>query len=98
MQHHGLLLEHPDDIQGPIDTFTGGPSLQTMNGDQWKIWRDLFNPGFSTAYITQLAPLVAQEAGVFCRLLREKAVEGRPFVLEKLTVRLTLDVIGGVVM
>lgn len=87
-------LDKPPVLSGPLEKLNGGPSLLTMHGDMWKRWRTLFNPGFSPAYIMALAPAVTQEVAVFNRLLRQRALEGKVFQLEDMTLKLTVDTIG----
>lgn len=91
-------LDKPANIRATIDIINGGPSLLTMYGSTWKKWRTLFNPGFAAGYITELAPAIANEVGVFCKLLQEKAEQGELFALEEHTLRLTFDVIARVTL
>lgn len=44
---------------------TGGPNLISMNGDEWKYWRSLFNPGFSTGAMLDNVPHVVDSVLVF---------------------------------
>ncbi|KAL2850257.1 cytochrome P450 [Aspergillus pseudoustus] len=95
-QIQALNLPKPDIVQKPLETITGGPSLNSMNGEVWKRWRALFNPGFNPTYIIGLAPGVVDEVEVFCAKLRERAGEGRGgeiFQLEELTMKYTVDTI-----
>ncbi|KAK8052472.1 hypothetical protein PG993_003857 [Apiospora rasikravindrae] len=98
VQVQALNLPKPETSRGPVDTITGGPSLTTMSGDVWKRWRTLFNPGFSSNYLLQLAPLVVKEVEVFCGLLREQARKGEMVQLEDFTLRLTVDLIAVVAL
>jgi len=91
-------LEKPPDLREPLDTLTGGPSLITMEGTAWKTWRSLFNPGFSTGYMIGIVPAIADEVAVFCKILRQKAIEGKVFQLEELSLKLTVDIIGSVAL
>jgi cytochrome P450 len=70
----------------------GGPSMISMNGDEWKLWRGLFNPGFSAANMTNYISYIVDCTETFARKLEEQAGKG-PFRLEDLTTRLTTDVI-----
>ncbi|KAK4646090.1 hypothetical protein QC761_207260 [Podospora bellae-mahoneyi] len=95
-----LNLIKPLILTKPLETIGGGPSLITMNGETHKKWRSLFNPGFSPSYLVGLAPMIAEEVAVFCRLLREQAGNKNAEVLklEDLTLRLTVDTIGAVAL
>ncbi|KAL2867518.1 cytochrome P450 [Aspergillus lucknowensis] len=97
-QIQSLNLTKPEILRRPLETITGGPSLISMHGETWKRWRALFNPGFNPTYLTGLAPLIADEVAVFCEKLRERARNGGMFLLEPLTLRLTVDTICSVTL
>jgi cytochrome P450 len=97
-QVEAAFLDKPDHINHNLDIINGGSSLQTMHGDTWKKWRSLFSPGFAAGYMTGLAPAIAEEVAVFCKLLQERATHGRMFLLEEHTLRLTFDVIARITL
>lgn len=97
-QVENAFLGKPVNISATLDIINGGPSLMTMHGSTWKRWRALFNPGFAAGYMTTLAPAIADEVGVFCDLLKNKATGGQLFTLEEYTLRLTFDVIARVTL
>lgn len=97
-QIQSLNLTKPDILRRPLETITGGPSLISMHGEAWKRWRVLFNPGFNPTYLTGLAPYIADEVSVFCEQLRKKAREREMFLLEPLTLKLTVDTICSVAL
>jgi cytochrome P450 len=70
----------------------GGASLISMNDKDWKYWRSLFNPGFSTAVMMSRVPLVVDAVKIFCEGLSAKAGNG-VFSLDDMTTRLTMDII-----
>ncbi|KAI1358335.1 putative cytochrome P450 [Xylaria arbuscula] len=70
----------------------GGPALISMNGDEWKYWRSLFNPGFSTGAMLNNVPHVVDSALVFREKLVENIGKGM-FSLDELTTNLTMEVI-----
>jgi cytochrome P450 len=74
---------------------TGKEDLVTMEGQNWKRWRSIFNPGFSGNRINTLVPGMVEKVQVFRNMLAEKAASGELFLLEKLTLNLTIDIIGG---
>jgi cytochrome P450 len=39
---------------------TGGPNFFTMFEEQWKPWREIFNPGFSASYILEQVSHIVQ--------------------------------------
>lgn len=72
---------------------TGGQSLVSMNGVEWKSWRSIFNPGFNPGHMLNLVPAVVDSVQFFCDKLRETAEAGKVHQLDILTSRLTTDVI-----
>lgn len=70
----------------------GGPNLVSMSGEEWKKWRNLFNPGFSATSMMDNMPHVIDKIEVFCEQLKQKVGKGM-FCLDDLTTRLTMDVI-----
>ncbi|TQN64091.1 Cytochrome P450 monooxygenase aflN [Colletotrichum shisoi] len=99
-QLDALPLAKGIDIIVPLEKVTGGRSLLTMKGDEWKHWRRLFNPGFSPGYMMGLAPAIADEVAVFRQKLLDICAGGQTkvFQLEDLTLRMTFDIIGSVVL
>ena len=72
--------------------------LVSLEGQAWKHWRNVFNPGFSASHLITLVPQIAQEVLIFCEILRERARAGEMFPLEEATVNLTMDTIGRVAL
>ncbi|KAK0377048.1 AflN/verA/monooxygenase [Colletotrichum limetticola] len=99
-QLDSLALGKGLDIIDPIEKVTGGKSLLTMKGDEWKHWRRLFNPGFSAGYMMGLTSVIADEVGIFRQKLLAKCTTGQSevFLLEDLTLKMTFDIIGSVVL
>lgn len=64
----------------------------SMNGDEWKTWRGLFNPGFSATSMTENVLHIVDYVLIFSELLKKKAGKGI-FCLDDLTTRLTMDII-----
>jgi cytochrome P450 len=75
-----------------MEPITGGPNLLTMNGDEWRRWRALFNPGFSTGAMLHNVPLVVDSVLTFREKLIEMIGKGH-FSLDDFASRLTLEVI-----
>ncbi|KAK7738318.1 hypothetical protein SLS53_006126 [Cytospora paraplurivora] len=71
---------------------TGGPNLITMNGDEWKYWRSLFNPGFSTGAMLNNVPHIVDSVLVFRKKLIRMIGKGM-FSLDELTTKLTMEII-----
>lgn len=79
-------------------TGQGGKVLVTLEGPAWKRLRAVFNPGFSLTHIMTLVPSIVEEMMVFKNILQSHAEKGDIFHLEELSLNLTIDIIGRVVM
>lgn len=75
-----------------------GMDLVTMEGDLWKYWRGIFNPGFSNSYLMTLIDGIVEETNLFCGILQDNARRSRLFRMKDLTDNLTMDVIGRIVL
>ncbi|KAI9697353.1 MAG: hypothetical protein M1820_007859 [Bogoriella megaspora] len=71
---------------------TGGPDLISMNGKEWKYWRSLFNPGFSTGAMLNNVPHIVDSVLVFREKLIERIAKGM-FSLDELTTKLIMEII-----
>lgn len=97
-QVEAAFLDKPASICGTLEVINGGPSLMTMHGGTWKKWRGFFNPGFAAGYMIGLAPAIADEVAVFCKLMQGLAGKGEMVKLEEYTLRMTFDVISRVTL
>lgn len=80
---------------GPV---TGGKDLLTLEGQEWKQARAMFNPGFSAKNLLSLVPEFADEIDIFKEKLRGYAESGQVVKLEKLLIQMAIDVIGRAVL
>lgn len=69
-----------------------------MEGDLWKTWRGIFNPGFSANYIASLTSGIIEKTEEFCEILQDLSRGHQLFRMKKLTDNLTMDIIGRIVM
>ncbi|KAL3478468.1 cytochrome P450 [Aspergillus californicus] len=90
-------LPKSDIVAAFMKPITDGPNLVSMSDGEWKIWRSVFNPGFSAGNMTELLPGIIDSVQTFCDQLRARVDTG-VFCLENLTTRLTMDVILKVVL
>jgi cytochrome P450 len=74
-----------------MEPITGGPNLISMSVQEWT-WRSLFNPGFSSAAMTDNVPYIVNSVQIFCDKLKEEADKGLIY-LDDLTTRLTMDLV-----
>ena len=91
------LPKHPS-IDGAIAPITGHNSLVTINGSEHKRWRGVFNPGFSTSHLMTLVAGIVDDCIVFKDTLAKHAEAQDIFALEEAATRVTVDVIGRVVL
>ncbi|KAI3391108.1 hypothetical protein diail_7959 [Diaporthe ilicicola] len=75
-----------------MEPVTGGPNLVSMNGDEWKYWRSLFNPGFSTGAMLNGVPHIVDSVLVFREKLIHRIGKGM-FSLDDLATKLTQEII-----
>lgn len=80
---------------GP-DTFFS--RLTPFQGDEWKLLRKRFNPGFSPQYLLAFVPEALDKGLLFVERLETLSKSGDDFSLMKLTTQLTFDIIGKAVM
>lgn len=69
-----------------------------MEGDLWKTWRGVFNPGFSANYISNLTSGMVEKTEEFCGILEDLSRSRQIFHMKHLTDNLTVDIIGRIVM
>ena len=77
---------------------TGGNDLVTMEGKEWKTWRGIFSPGFSSGHLMTLVPEMMKDMSIFCEVLRELAKKPDITLMDPLTTKLSLDIIGRVAL
>ena len=79
-------------VEQALMPITGGPSVLTMNGSDWKTWRGRFNPGFSAASLMGHVPYIVDRVQVFCEKLETSV--GRDIIsLDDFAGRLTFEII-----
>ncbi|KAK3169850.1 hypothetical protein OEA41_009234 [Lepraria neglecta] len=95
-QEHSLPKYHA--LKSFLEPIADGLDIVTMEGDLWKTWRGIFNPGFSASHLMNLTSSLLEETECFCEILQELSREGKVFRMKDLTDNLTMDVIGRVVL
>jgi cytochrome P450 len=78
--------------------FTGLNDLVTQEGQIWKMWRSIFNPGFSSKNVLSFVPAIIEEIRDFKVWLHAVAKSGRTAEFEQPTMKLTIDIIGRVAL
>lgn len=77
---------------------TNGKDIVSMDGREWKMWRNIFNPGFSASHLITVVPDIVKETMVLCDVLKQYAESRSVFSMKSLTDNLAMDVIGKVVL
>ena len=99
---HQITQEHSlpkfPAIRSFLYPLTNGLDIVSMDGQQWKTWRNVFNPGFSANHLMTLVPDIVRESAVFCKVLQSHAQKQDVFAMKGLTDNLAMDVIGRVVL
>ncbi len=95
-QEHPLAKYHA--LKPFLRPITDGLDIVTMEGQQWKTWRSIFNPGFSASHLTTLTGGILEETETFCNILHTHQQKGTPFRMKDLTDNLAMDVIGRVAL
>ena len=95
-QVHSLPKFHT--LRGYLRPMTGGNDLVTMEGKEWRKWRNVFNPGFGASHLMTLVPGMIKDVSTFCEILRGLAARDEIFQMDPVAINLSLDVIGRVVL
>jgi len=93
-----LAPKKPDSLNGWFHSIAGGPNLFCMGEEEWRVWRNIFNPGFSAAHIQQLVPNIVEETLAYRDLLKDIAKSGKMVELDEATLWFTMDLIGATVL
>lgn len=99
--HPDMMAQFTQDKSLPKDALvryelapmTGNKDLVSMDGQEWKRWRSIFNPGFSAKNITALVPGFLEEIQVLKERLVAAAESGQAIVMEETVRTATVDVI-----
>ena len=76
----------------------GEKNLGSMDGAEHKMWRAIFNPGFSSAHLMTLVDGIVDDSMLFMEILGRHAEEQDIFSLEEAATKATVDIIGRVVL
>lgn len=91
------LPRHPMVTQY-VRPLVGRHSMLISNGQKWRNLRGMFAPGFSSAYLMTLVPVMVDKTLIFCDALRSVSRARAVCQMEELAAKLTVDVIGQVVL
>ena len=93
-QEHPLPKYHV--LKHFLEPITEGLDIVTMEGELWKTWRGIFNPGFSANHLMNLTGSLVEETVTFCDILQRRLEDQMIFKMKDLTDNLTMDIIGRV--
>jgi cytochrome P450 len=104
--HPDMMAQFTQDISLPkhemmryeFMPFTECNDLVNQEGQVWKTWRGVFNPGFSAKNLLTFVPEMVEEILVFKDWMKSAAASGEVKTLENQAAKLTLDVIGRAVL
>lgn len=85
-------------VKDYLDIFLGKSNMVALEGDDWKRIRSMFNPGFAANHLMTLVPYIVDSTMVFIDVLDKKAKNKELFEMEEYATRLTIDIIGKVVL
>jgi cytochrome P450 len=91
-------LPKHEHLHNELDPFTQCLDLVSSEGQLWKTWRAIFNPGFSAKNLIRLVPDMVEEVDIFRDWLREAATSGEKITLAEKSEKLTVDIIGRTVL
>ncbi|KAI3396389.1 hypothetical protein diail_12197 [Diaporthe ilicicola] len=80
-------------IKVELEPLTDLHDIVTMEGQEWKTWRSVFNPGFSAKNLTALLPAFLEEIQVLKEKFAKIAESGEVIRMEKIVSQATVDVI-----
>ncbi|KAI4125791.1 MAG: hypothetical protein LQ338_004071 [Usnochroma carphineum] len=91
-------LPKHESAQEYIYPLLGNKNLVTLEGNEWRMWRGIFNPGFSSSHLMSLVGGMVSDTVLFTKILEDHAAKSCIFQLEDAATRLTVDIIGNVVL
>ncbi|KAK0120469.1 hypothetical protein ONS96_010683 [Cadophora gregata f. sp. sojae] len=81
-----------------VSHVVGKTSMLITEGKEWKKTRALFNPGFAARHLLTLTPSIVDDTSIFIKVLNRRADSGEIKPLDEALARLTIDIMGHVVL
>ena len=87
------IIQEPkhEEILRFLQPLIGKHGLVTMEGQEWRYWRNIFNPGFNSNHLSTLVPGIVENTLVLCDILQERAKLKNMFSLFETMSKLTMD-------
>jgi cytochrome P450 len=95
-QQHSL--DKHESLKNYLRPLLGDDNMVAVSGEMWKKLRAMFNPGFSLNHLMTLVPGIVDNTLTFVETMNNFAKKGSVFELEEEATRLTVDIIGKVVL
>jgi len=89
--------KHPE-LMRLTKPLSGDSNMVSANGEAWKKWRRIFNPGFAVGHLMGMVPNILDDAEIYVKALGTFADSGAVFRLEETVARFAIDVIGRVTL
>jgi cytochrome P450 len=90
------LPKHPQ-LRSVLEPLAGPANIITLEGQLWKKWRSIFNPGFSIQQIVSQVPTIVECTDKLINILDGHVASNQVFRMEEETTKITIDVIGRLV-
>lgn len=76
----------------------GKNNMVSLEGQEWKLMRSIFNPGFAATHLISLVPYMVDSGLILLDILHQKAKTNELFRLDSVTARYAIDIIGKIAM
>jgi hypothetical protein len=94
-QQAELIPDRPDTLLWSMHALTGGPSVFTSNGEEWRDTKNLLLPGFNSNYISSNTTMhTVDQAEILIKILKEKARTKKIFQLDPVVLKYMMDISG----
>lgn len=81
-----------------VGHLTGMRSMLFSEGQEWKNTRALFNPGFALSHLMTLVPVIVDDVAIFHGKFGGLADSGEVKPIEEFLARLTIDIMGHIIL
>jgi cytochrome P450 len=94
----GQSLNKSPQVVDYLGKLLGHDNMVGLDGPAWKRLRTMFNPGFANGHLMTLLPYLVDMTVIFCEKLREAAKIGEVIEMEEYAAKLTIDIMGKIVL
>ncbi len=97
-QSTSIAYDKPVELREWFQPLAGGPSVFDSPKESWKPQRALFNPAFGAAHLLRMVPLMMDDILIYCDILRGHARSNEIVLLDTITLRFVMDLMGKVIL